>query len=130
MAEVIGGIVQDFQRLVRQQFEMVRAEVRTDWHKTKQAMVPVVSGAALLTVGGLLFSLMFVFLLHWLTAARGSDPATLPLWSCFAIVGAIFMLIGGILVYSGVSRFKSFTPVPEQSADALKENVKWLTNNN
>jgi len=130
LTEVIGGIVDDFQRLVHQQIDLVRAEVRADWEKAKQASWPLAAGAGLLTIGGVLLGLMLALLLHWATAPQGADLARLPLWSCFALVGAAFVVAGGILTYLGCRRFRSIPPFPEKSADALKENIKWLTNNN
>jgi len=130
LSELVGGIVDDFQRLVQQQVEMVRSEMRQDWEKAKDATWPLACGVSLLLVGGLILSFMLIFLLHWLTAPAGMDPARLPLWSCFALVGAAFTLAGAILTYVGWRRFHSFTPFPEKSTDALKENIKWLTNKN
>lgn len=128
----IKGIVLDFQKLVEQQFAMVKAEVRSDLDKTKSALIPIACGGVLLAVSLVLFSFMFVYLLHWLTTpaeAMGAlDPAHVPLWGCFAIIGAGLALIGGGLVYLGIRQFQSFNPLPNESAEALKENVQWLTN--
>jgi len=109
--------------------DMVRAEVRTDWHKTKQALAPIAIGTGLLGIGVLLLSLMLVFLLHWATTPTSAvDPAQIPLWGCFAIFGAGFCVAGGAALAVGIHKFHTFTPLPEKSAEALKENVKWLTN--
>lgn len=127
LSEVIAGIVADFQRLIHQQIDMVRAEVRYDWHKVKEATWPLAVGAALLAAGGLLLSFMLVYLIHWLTVPPGTEAAGLPLWGCFAVIGGAFVLVGGSLTYVGWQRFQSFTPFPEKSTEALKENIQWLT---
>jgi len=36
-------------------------------------------------------------------------------------------LVSGILVGIGVQRFRSFNPLPDQSVEAFKENVRWMT---
>jgi hypothetical protein len=128
----IKGIVLDFQKLVEQQFAMVKAEVRSDLDKTKSAVITMASGGVLLAVSLVLFSFMFVYLLHWLTTPAQAmgvlDPAYVPLWGCFAIIGGGLALIGGGLVFLGIRQFQSFNPLPNESAEALKENVQWLTN--
>jgi hypothetical protein len=128
MTGVIAGIVDDFQKLISQQMDMVRAEIRRDWEKTKEALWPLAVGSALLITGGLLVSLMLVFLIHWASSPPAYDLARVPLWGCFGLVGSCFLIVGGILLGMGIHRFHSFTPLPEKSAEALKENVKWLTN--
>ncbi len=125
---IISGIVNDFQRLLQQQMEMVRAEMRTDWQKTKQAIWPIAVGGGLLTIGTLLCSLMLVFLLHWATSPPNTDPATVPLWVCFLLFGGGFLIVGAGCLAAGIHKFHTFNPLPEKSAEALKENVQWLTN--
>jgi hypothetical protein len=75
-----------------------------------------------------MISFMLVYLLHWATSPGIQDLARVPLWGCYGLVGAGFLIAGGALLGAGLARFHSFTPLPEKSAEALKENVKWLTN--
>lgn len=124
---VITGIVDDFQRLVKQQLDMVRAEVRTDWEKTKQAALPAAAGVGLLGLSGMLFSFMLVFVLHWLTAPPDVDPGALPLWACFGLIAAVLGTAGAALTYLGISRFQTFNPLPDESVRALQENMQWLS---
>lgn len=128
VVDTVTGIVHDFETLMKQQFAMYKAEMKADWDKTKSALVPLIAGGALLLPAGLMFCFMFVHLIHWLSAPPVEDLGRIPLWGCFGIVGFVLALAGGILVIMGVQRFHSFTPVPEQSNQALKENVRWLTN--
>jgi len=125
---IVAGIVHDFETLFTQQMEMVRAEVRSDWDKTKQAIWPIAVSTVLLVVGGTMLSFMLVYLLHWATTPGVEDMARVPLWGCYGLIGAGFLIAGGALLGAGIARFHSFNPLPEKSAEALKENVKWLTN--
>jgi hypothetical protein len=125
---LLAGIIDDFQKLLTQQMDMVRAEIRSDWDRAKHASVPIVIGAGLTAIGAILGSLMLVFLLWWATAPAHADPAGVPLWVCFLVFSGAF-LAGGIgCLAAGIHQFRNFTPLPEQSAEALKENVQWLTN--
>jgi hypothetical protein len=125
---LVSGIISDAQELFKQQVALIRSEIRDDLRKTKEGALALVSGAVVCLVAGLLFCFALVHLLHWLSAPPGTDPAAVPLWGWFAIVGGVLALAGGALVYAGVKKFQSFNPLPEQSVEGLKENLQWQTN--
>ena len=126
MTELVRGIVDDVQELIKQQVAMVRAEIRQDVRKTKEAVTSLALGAGVAVLGVLLLCFMLVHLIHQL--AGGGDPASLPLWGCFGIIGGLLTVVGAVLIILGIQKFKSFNPLPDQSAKAVEENVKWLTN--
>jgi hypothetical protein len=128
VSSLVSGIIDDAQELLKQQVTLFRQEILTDLKKTRDASSAVAAGAAVCIPGALAFCLMIAHLLHWLTSPAGSDPASIPLWACYAIAGALFAVVGGGLIYAGIRKFESFNPLPEQSVEALKENVQWLTN--
>jgi len=70
-------------------------------------------------VSGILLCLMLVYLLH--------ETLSLPLWAGYLIVGTLVGLPGGIMAWRGYKQLQSFTPLPEQSAEAMKENLEWTT---
>jgi hypothetical protein len=124
--KLVSGILNDFQDLARQQFALIKAECLSDWQKTKEvglilclSLVPAVGGTILL-------AFMFAHLLHWLTMPVGSDPASIPLWACYGITGAILMGIGAALFVVGMRKLQSLNPLLGESAKALEENVHWL----
>jgi len=117
---LVSGIVGDAQELLKQQVALVGAELKADFRRTVRA-------ATLLAVGGLaavpaLFLLcnMFAFVLH--------ELAGLSLWASYGIVAAAFIALSAILIGVGIQRFRSFNPLPDQSVEAFKENVRWMTN--
>lgn len=121
MTELVSGIVGDVQDLIKQQFALFKRELREDLHRTKATVLFLAIGGAVLAVGGILLSLMAVHLLNW------AYP-TLPLWSCYAIVGGSFAVVGGLMFYTGYQRLKSNNPLPNETVAALKENVQWIAN--
>jgi Putative Actinobacterial Holin-X, holin superfamily III len=133
LASTFKGIVDDSLELMRQQFAMLKAEIRSDFHKVLAGVIPLAAGIAPLLLGGLMLCFTLVHLIHWATtpaAAANADPATIPLWGCYAIVSATFFLVGGVLLGVGIYRLKTVNPLPEETAKALEENIQWLMNQN
>ena len=61
----------------------------------------LVPGVGLIFVGVLALSWMLVYLLHTLTSPAGTDPASVPLWGCFGIVGVLVAIGGAALLFAG-----------------------------
>jgi len=117
-ASTVAEIIRDAQELVSQQLALFRAEVREDLRKTREAATPMILGAIVGFLGGVLLCLMLVHLLFWV------NP-NLTLWGCYAIVGAVLTIVGAVLFFIGKERFSSFNPLPDKTAQSLKENLQW-----
>jgi len=118
---LVTGIISDAEDLFKQQFELLKTELREDVRKSKEAGFVLGLGAWLGLIGAILLVLMLVYLTQWL------EPAW-PLWVCYGVWGVVIFVAGALLFWAGKLKFDSFTPLPEKSAQALKENVQWLTN--
>jgi signal transduction protein with GAF and PtsI domain len=119
MTQLISGIIGDAQELAKQQFSMFRTELQQDVRRTKQALVALVCGLALVSVGATLLCFMAVY---------GLQAAfELPLWACFGIVGGVLAAGGGVAFYAAMRQFNEFNPLPDESAQALKENMQWIS---
>jgi len=127
VSSLVSGIVTDMQDLIKQQFQLTRREIEEDLRKSKEAASLIALGAGICFLGAMALCFMLAYLLHWLTSPPGLDPASLPLWASFGIVGFVFVVIGGSLAYSGRQKFKSVNPMQNPATEALKENVQWLT---
>lgn len=121
----IKGILEDVQTLFGQQLAMLRAEIRADWTRTLTALWPLALGVGFFFIGVPLLCVMLVYLIHSLSGAP--DVASIPLWGCYAIVGGLLTVTSAVMILLGIQRFKSFNPLPDESARALQENVQWLT---
>jgi uncharacterized membrane protein YqjE len=115
---LVTGIVGDVQELIKQQIALVRVEVRDDFQKTKSAISSLAIGGGILLLGIILACLMVVY------ALNAAWPE-LPLWACYAIVGGVLLALGAGLLYAGKRKFDTFNPLPDQSYQALKENLQW-----
>jgi len=125
---LLGGIISDFGNLIKQEIRFAKAEFKSDLSKTREAATALGIGIGVASLSGLLLVWMLVHLLHWATSPAELDPARLPLWACFGIVGLVFGVIGGALIASGIRKFQSNNPLPDQTAQTIKENVQWIAN--
>jgi hypothetical protein len=128
---LLRGIINDIGDLIRQEIRFARTEFRTDLRKSKEAVTVLTLGVGTALLGVFLLAVMLVFLLHWLAIdpnAPNQDPGRIPLWGCFGIVSAVFLLTGAALVWLGYKKFESFNPLPDETAKTVKENVEWMMN--
>jgi len=125
---LVGGILDDVQDLVKQQVQLARNEVTKEVSKAADAAVFFASGAAVLFFAALVLVLTMVHLLHWISSPAGTDPATIPLWACHAIVGGPAVIAGGVLTWLGREKLSSINPLHNPATEALKDNLEWATN--
>jgi hypothetical protein len=125
---LVRDIVHDVEDLVKHQIRFARAEIKEDLRKSKEAAAVLALGVGIAFLGVLFLGTTLVHLLHWLTGPPGIDLAGLPLWGCHAIVAVVFLIAGAGLCLLGRKMFASFTHLPEQTAQTIKENVEWITN--
>jgi hypothetical protein len=130
VAGLVGGIVTDLQDLIKQQLQLTRKEIESDFRKTREAGSVLALGAGILFFGGFAFCLMVAHLIHHLSIPAGyvRDTAAIPLWGCHGIVAVVFLAVGGCIAYVGKKKFDSFNPLPDESAQVLKENIEWIAN--
>jgi len=118
---LVTGIIQDAQELIKQQVALVRTEIRDDFRKTKEGALSLALGLGVVALGALLLCFALVYLLAWAVPQ-------VPIWVWFAVIGVLLGAGGGAMIYAGAKKFETFNPLPDQSAQALRENVQWLTN--
>jgi hypothetical protein len=127
--DLVKGIINDFGALIRQEIRFARTEIKADLAKTREAATVLALGVGTSVLGVVLLALMLVYLLHWLSYVEGAaDPGRIPLWGCFGIVSAIFLVSGVALMAAGRKMFQNFNPLPDQTAQTVKENVEWIVN--
>jgi len=123
MSRLVSGIIDDTQRLLQQQTELIKHDIRKDFREAKDAGLAMGLAGALLAGAGLLLLFMLVHFLSW-------QFPDLPLWGSFGIVGGILALAGGIVFLRAREKLSNLNPLPEESAEGLKENLQWKTNQN
>jgi len=116
IAELAGGIIEDAQRLLRQEVQLVRSEMQKEWDKAKSAGTELGVGAGLALVGGLMLAFMLAFLIQYL--AGWQNP-----WGGFAIVGGVLAAVGAALLMRGGQQASEVSLVPKQAIEELEETV-------
>jgi len=121
-SSIMGGIVDDLRDLVKQELRLVQEEVKEDFRKARNASMYWAVGVAVLALSVVPFLFMAVHGLHAITSPAGSDPASLPLWACYGIVGAVIAIVGYVMMSSGQKRFESVSDLVEnQIQEVTKE---------
>jgi hypothetical protein len=130
MTGLMRGIINDIGDLIRQELKFARTEAKADLRKTRDAATVLALGVGTALLGAILLALMLVHLLHYvsLPAEETARLQGLPLWGCYGIVSAVFLVIGSAVAYMGCTMFKSFNPMPDETAKTVKENVQWIAN--
>lgn len=118
VSSLVAGIISDVQSLLKQQIAFLKQEIHSDFQKTKESALTMGAGLGVLLAGVMCTVPMLVHLIEWATAW--------PLWGCYALVGGALALVGGTVMYLGKKRFDSFNPLPDESAQLLKDNVQYL----
>jgi len=121
LSSLVGGIINDFQSLMKQEAALARREIADELRKAKQAAISLGIGVGILAIGGLLLIFMLVHLLSWAVPA-------IPLWACYGIIGGLLILAGGALLLRAKAKAEYIHVVPERTAETMKENLKWIKN--
>jgi hypothetical protein len=116
---LVSGIINDAQTLLRQQAEMLKAEVREDFKKSKRAAEFGSVGIVCATVGALGVITALVYLLH--------EQYGFQMWASWGIVGGLFLVAGVALGWYSYVLLERFNPLPDKTFNALKENLTWQT---
>jgi len=130
MATLVQGIVNDIGELIKHEVRFARKEIETDLSRLRNGAVILGIGVAAGLVGFVLLSLMFVYLLHWanVPADQVADHSRLPLWACYAIMSAIFLVAGTAFGMAGAARLAKVNPLPDKTVENVQENVSWIAN--
>jgi uncharacterized membrane protein YqjE len=118
VGDLIGEVAADFQRLVRQQLDLAKAEV-------KEQAVSAGRAGAMFGVAGVAGLLVLLLLSFALVAALAEVMP--PGWAGL-IVAVIWVVIGAVAYRVGRQRMRAVSPVPHKTAETLKEDMQWLRN--
>lgn len=120
ISELVSGILDDGQKLLKQQVSMLRAEIREDFRKTKDVALYLGLGVGLAATGGVMLLVALVYLVQYLTGWH--------LAGCWGLVGGLAVAAGAVAFVVGGRILGTYNPLPDKSLNALTENVSWIAN--
>ena len=120
LGELAGELTADLSRLMRQEIELAKAEAKQE---AKQAA----QGAGMFGGGGLAALVGLVFLS--LAAVYGLGNVMDLEWAAL-IVGIVWAAIAAVLMTVGRNRLRQVEPGLPQTAETLKEDVRWARQRN
>jgi len=124
VTSLVGGILHDGQELLKQQLDLFKHEIKSDFEKTREGILSLALAGVFLLVGVLVLTLG---LAHTLNHFVSGDAM---LWVWLLVVGAVVAGIGGGLLYYARQHLTSENMLPDESAQGLKENLQWTTKPN
>ncbi len=116
VGQLLGDVTRELQALVRKELELARAE-------TKEELQRAGAAGKRFGVAGLAGSLAVVMLSF---AAAWALTAVMPTGWAFFAVGVVLGLVAAAMSLQGRRRLREFHPVPQETAETLKEDVQWL----
>src|SRR5437588_2516626 len=108
---LVGEVAQDLSKLMRQELALAKAEIKEE---------SVKAGRAYGMLGGAGFAGYMVLLFASIAAWWGLATVIANGWAAL-IVTAIWAVIGAILYQAGRRQMRQVHPVPERTAETLKE---------
>jgi Putative Actinobacterial Holin-X, holin superfamily III len=118
LGELVGEVAEDVSRLLRQQLDLAKAELRQEAVKASKA-------AGMLGVSG--FAGCMVAVLLSFAAVFGLAHVIELAWATVVIAG-VWAVIGVVLFVMGQARMRAVSPVPEQTIETVKEDARWARN--
>jgi cation transporter-like permease len=116
IGELLSTATADIGHLVRQEIELAKTETKDELRTAARA--GAMFGAA--AVVGFLALLLALFAAAWGLAEL------MPIGVAFLIVALVAGVAAFFAFSVGRERFKDFDPVPQQTAETIKEDVEWL----
>ena len=109
-------MTKELQALVRKELDLAKAE-------TKEELQRAAAAGKRFGVAGLAGYLAVVMLSF---AASWALTAVMPTGWAFFAVGAVLGLVAAAMALQGRRQLREFHPVPQETAETLKEDVQWL----
>ena len=117
LGELFSELTRETTTLVRQEVELAKTEMSHKAARVGKDVGFLVAGGAV-AYAGLLTLIAFVVL--WL-------GTVIAMWLSALIVAAVVLLIGGVLVMSGITNLKKEEIAPRQTIETLQEDKQWAT---
>jgi len=123
---MVTEVASDVKRLMRQEVELAKTEIRAEAAKATSAGKLIAGGAlamhlvAVLASGAVVLAAVPV-LITYAPALADYAPAIAA-----GGVALVWLIVGAVLLSTGRRRLRKFSPIPRQTIQTLKEDIAWL----
>lgn len=116
LSELISGVVDNLQNIVRYEVQLAKAELTAEAKTAGRgiAMLAVAAVVGIYAVG------LFLLTAVWALATQ------VDRWLAALIVAVVVTAVAGILAMVGKKRLDEFNPKPEQTIESVKEDIEWV----
>jgi uncharacterized membrane protein YqjE len=115
VSQIVGDITTDFTRLVRQEIDLAKTELKQEATTAGKA-IGMLAGAA---IAGLLVMLFLSWALVWLL------DNWMPVELAALIVAVLWAIVTAVLVSTGRKMLQQANPQLPQTQQTLKEDASW-----
>ena len=126
VGSLIGDVAADVTRLLRQEVELGRAEIRGEATKAVNAGRLFAGGAAALHLVAVLATVAIALAASRILADRAPQWAEFAPAVTAAGLALLWLVIGFVLLRRGRRRLRAVSPVPRQTIKTIKEDIAWL----
>jgi hypothetical protein len=116
LGQIAGGLASDVQDLVRGELALARAEIDQKVDGFITAGVSIIGGALVAFAG----------LVVLLEAVAAVLTFWLPAWASLLIVGAIIVLVGGLISRAALARLSLKKLTPERTVASLRSDARII----
>jgi uncharacterized membrane protein YqjE len=116
LGEIVGGLANDVQDLVKGEIALARAELDQKLHRLLGALLWVLGGS----LGG------FAGLVVLLQGGAAALAMRIPAWAALAAVGVVVIIIGAVLARLGFGMLTLKTLAPERTAANLQKDARMM----
>ncbi|MFN2454124.1 MAG: phage holin family protein [Pyrinomonadaceae bacterium] len=120
---LFGRLGDDVVKLLDAKFSLLKEEVKDDANVYVRGAVMIGIGGVVAAVG---FALVNVAIAFFVSKLFTSDDPRINYALGFLVTGALYLVIGGILIVVMKNRLAARNPVPERTIDELGKDKQWL----
>lgn len=113
-----------FGELSAQSTRLIRDEIRLAVVEIKRSIADVARESAMVGAGGAIAYAGAIVLLFGIGLLI-SDLINKPGWVGLVVVGAIVLIVGGVLAYRSLAALRAARVVPERTMETLRADADW-----
>jgi hypothetical protein len=119
MTPLLRGILDDTQKLFRQEIALARVEVTEDAMRARDAVVGI-------SVGAMMGYIAFIFVCFAAVYLLVANEPRLPVWGAYGIVAVVLAAVSWIFTSRGIRRAREIRGIPQQTVDTIQQGFQWM----